>query len=181
MLTIVVPPSEFFDEVNEKFIYTEGATLQLMHSLVSLSKWEAKWEKPFLTNTSRTDEETIDYVRCMCLTPDVPPEVFHQLSRENNEQIATYIQAKMTATWFNERPGQGPPNREIITAEIIYYWMNTLSIEKAYEDWHLNRLLTLIRVINEKNKPKKKMPKADAAQQRHALNEARKQQLGSNG
>ena len=181
MLTIVVPPAEFFDEAKQEFVYTEAVTLHLEHSLVTLSKWESKWGIPFLSNKPRSDEEAIDYVRCMCLTPNVSDDVFHRLSRANNEQIADYIQAKMTATWFKEMPGQGPPSREVITSEIIYYWMVTLSIAKEYEDWHLNRLLTLIRVINEKNKPKKKMPKADAAQQRHALNEARKQQLGSTG
>lgn len=180
MLTIVVPATEFFDELNQEFIYTEGTTLQLEHSLASVSKWESKWEKPFLNDKPRTDEETIDYVRCMCLTPDVPPNVFHRLSQENNEQIAQYIQAKMTATWFKEMPG-GPVNREVITAEIIYFWMVSLNVPFECDRWHLNQLLTLIRVINEKNKPKKKMSKMDAAAQRKALNEARRQELGTRG
>lgn len=182
MLTITVPESEFFDEANQVFVYTEGATLQLEHSLASLSKWESNWEKPFLSKDTRTDEETIDYIRCMCLTPDVPVDVFRRLSKENHKQIADYIQAKKSATWFREIPGQTGGNRgEVITSEVIYFWMITLGVPFECETWHLNRLLTLIRVVNEKNKPKKKMSTSDATAQRHAMNQARRAQLGSRG
>lgn len=182
MLTIVVPTAEFFDEANQEFVYPEGATLQLEHSLVAVSKWEAKWKKPFLTNDKRTDAETVDYIRFMCLTLDVDPAVFLRLSQENNQDVADYIQAPMTATWFREVPGSRPGNTgEVITSEVIYYWMISLGVPMECENWHLNRLLTLIRVVNEKNKPKKKMSKSDAAAQRHAINMARRQQTGSNG
>lgn len=146
MLRIVVPAAEFWDEAKEEFIYKAEQALQLEHSLVSLSKWESKWCKPFLSKDEKTTAETIDYIRCMTLTQNVKPDVYERLSPENIQQVNQYIQAPMTATWFSDTSG-GKRNSEQITSELIYYWMIALNIPFECQKWHLNRLLTLIRVL----------------------------------
>lgn len=173
MLQITIPASRLWDEENEKFINTKEQTLSLEHSLVSLSKWESKWCKPFITKNTKTFEETADYVRCMTITQNVDPSVYSSLTDENIKQVNEYIDAKMTATWFTEQ-NKGKSSSEQITSELIYYWMFSQSIPKECEKWHLNRLLTLIRVFNEKNQPPKKMSKRDTLNRYRALNAARR-------
>lgn len=180
MLRITIPSAELWDGQKQEFVYTKEQTLQLEHSLVSLSKWESKWCKPFLTNGTKTVEETIDYVRCMTLTQNVDPEVYRYLTNENIEQINRYIEAPMTATWFADDPN-AKPNREVITAELIYYWMIALQIPFECQKWHLNKLFTLIRVCNVKNQPPKKMSKRDIMSRNAALNAARRKKFNSNG
>lgn len=183
MLSIVVPSGEFWDEKNERFINFPGQTLQLEHSLVSVSKWESKWHKPFLSQTDKTDEETLDYVRCMTLTQNVKPEAYLCLSPENIAQINRYIEDPMTATTFSDNTGDNRPKRrrEFITAELIYYWMIAQNIPFECQKWHLNKLLTLIRVCSVKNQPEKKMSKAQIAKQYSALNAARRKKLNTTG
>lgn len=180
MLTITIPESEQWDEVNEEYIYTKAQTLQLEHSLVSLSKWESKWCKPFLSSNDKSLEETIDYVKCMTITPNVDQNVYRCLSNGNIEEINKYIAAPMTATWFSEDK-VSRPNREIVTAEIIYYWMIALNIPFECQKWHLNRLLTLIRVCDKKSQPPKKMGKNEIMSRNAALNAARRKRYGSKG
>ena len=183
MLTVVVALTESFDQERQEFVKQDTFVLELEHSLVSLSKWESKFEKPFLSKTPKTSDEIREYFKMMVLTPDVPPGVFDSLSEENVSEINAYIAAKMTATWFTERQGQGPA-REVITAEIIYYWMVAMNIPFECQYWHLNRLLTLVRVINIKNKPAKKMSRSEAASRQAQLrdiNAQRRQALGSSG
>ena len=180
MLQITVPGIELYDEENNCFIYLKERTLQLEHSLVSLSKWESKWCKPFISKNNKTDEEVRDYVRCMTLTQNVEPEVYNRLTTKNYDEIEAYINASMTATTFKE--GRlGKKSGGVITNEIIYYWMVSLNIWKECEKWHLNRLLTLIRVCNEKNTPSKKMSKSEIMKQNAAMNAARRQKLNSKG
>lgn len=180
MLTITVPATESFDPVTETFFTTKEQKLTLEHSLISLSKWEAKWGKPFLDRREqKTIEESRDYIRCMTITQNVDPAVYYALTPENYDEIVNYMQAPMTATWFPE--SNKPPSREIVTSEVIYYYMVALQIPFECERWHLNRLMTLIRVCNEKNKPPKKMSRSKIMSQNQALNALRRQKAGSNG
>ena len=180
MLTITIPATEMWDEKNEKFIDIKECRLQLEHSLVSLSKWESKWCKPFLFTNDKTAEEIMDDVRCMTLTTNVSPEVYYGLTSENIKAINAYIEAPMTATHFgSEQNGSG--KREIVTSELIYYWMIALNIPFECQKWHLNRLLTLIRICNIKNQPAKKMSRKEIMSRNAALNAARRKQLGTKG
>ena len=179
MLQITVPAVEMWDESTETYINTKETTLQLEHSLVSVSKWESKWCKSFLSHTNKTYDETIDYIKCMTLTRDVDPLVYYGLTNDNIEQINKYIAAPMTATSFSDKNGKG--GREIITSELIYYWMISQNIPFECQKWHLNRLLTLIRVCNIKNAPPKKHSRREIASRNAALNAARRKQLNTRG
>ena len=180
MLRITIPAVEQWDEVKQEFTQTKEQTLQLEHSLVSLSKWESKWNKPFLSKEAKTNEETLDYIKCMTISQNVDPNVYNCLTSEHISQINKYIEAPMTATTFTEDKN-GRRNREVITAELIYYWMIALTIPFECQKWHLNRLLTLIRVCNIKNAPPKKMGKKATASHYAQLNAARRQQMNTRG
>ena len=180
MLQITIPETELYDEINNTFIITEETTLQLEHSLISISKWESKWHRSFLSRREKTYEETVDYIKCMTLTPNVDDDVYNRLTRDNVEQINAYIEAPMTATHFFD-PGTGGGSKDAITSELIYYWMIALNIPFECQKWHLNRLLTLIRVCNIKNAPPKKMSKRATASRYAQLNAARRQQLNTKG
>ena len=180
MLTIVVLGVEMFDDESQEFTTKDDVALELEHSLVSLSKWESKHEKPFLGKAEKTTEEVFDYIKCMTLTPNVPDQVFSKFSEKNYNEINEYIEAKMTATWFSEIPG-APKSRDVITAELIYYWMVIFQIPFECENWHLNRLFTLIRICNVKQSKPKKMSRSEIAARNRELNTQRKAQLGTSG
>lgn len=188
MLQITITPKgEFFDEEKQEFIPlpSKPQTIQLEHSLISISKWEEKWHKPFLDNKGNTTEELYDYIRCMTITQNVNPELYYHLSEEDVIKIKNYIDDEHTATWFSEEEKKNQKkagrNGGTITSEIIYYWMVALQIPFECQKWHLNRLLTLIRVCEEKNRPKDKMTKGQILSRNRALNEARRKALNSRG
>lgn len=180
MLQITIPSQELWDSEKQEFINTKEQVLQLEHSLVSVSKWEAKWCKTFLSKKDKTYEETIDYIKCMTITQNVNPDVYNYLTKSNMEQIQAYITAPMTATWFSDE-NAGAANREQVTSELIYYWMIAFNIPFDCQKWHLNRLLTLIRVCNIKNKQPKQMNRREIMSRNAALNAARRKQLNSKG
>ena len=179
MLRITIPSAEYFDEETNRFITVKGQDLQMEHSLVSVSKWESKWKKPFLGKDPKTREETIDYIRCMTITQHVDPSVYLWLTDKNIMEVNAYIDDPMTATTFKNVNRK--TSRQIVTSEIIYYWMISLEIPMECQKWHLNRLLTLIRVCDEKNQPGKKMSRRDVLAQNRALNQARRAKSGSRG
>lgn len=180
MLQIVIPSVELWDEKRERFISTKEQTLSLEHSLVSISKWESKWCKPFLSNNTKTREEMIDYIRCMTLTQNVDPNVYSLITIDNMQQVDEYISLPMTATTINSDKN-APMSRETITSELIYYWMIAQNIPFECQKWHLNRLLMLIKVCSIKNKPPKKRSKNQILSQNAALNAARRKKLNSKG
>ena len=173
MLEITIPASEIFNEETSEFIQIKEQKLRLEHSLVSLSKWESKWCKPFLTKESKTYEESTDYIRCMTITQNVDPKVYNNIPIDIISKVNAYIDAPMTATTINDRNQK--KNREIVTAEIIYYWMIEFGIPFECQKWHLNRLITLITVCNIKQSPQKKM----AANKK--LNDARRKKYNTRG
>lgn len=181
MLRIEIPINpEGWDEKRQEFVKPKTQILQLEHSLVSLSKWESKWCKPFFSNEEKSYEEVLDYIKCMTITQNVDPEVYNHLTESNITDINNYINAPMTATTFTNNKGHGN-NREIITSELVYYWMIALNIPVEFQKWHINRLLTLIRVCEIKNSPQKKMSKNEIMSRNAALNEARRKKLNSRG
>lgn len=176
MLEIDVEIETGYDETTEKFVTVSSFKVQLEHSLVSLSKWESVWEEPFLGKKDKTQKQTLSYVEMMILNDDLPPEVFRNLLENHLEEVKDYIGAKMTATTIRNDPN-APQNREIVTSELIYFWMISMNIPVEFQHWHLNRLITLVSVINLKNSPKKKMTAAE----RRNLNKSRLAQHNTRG
>lgn len=192
MLVIHTAAKEGFDNDKEEFIEVPEYTLHMEHSLVSISKWEAEWEKPFLDNTTqRTAEETLSYIKYMTFEQNVPDEVYYTLSKENLKKIDAYIEKKMTATWFREDKKEGQSKKrgpfkkgEVITSELIYFWMIELNVPVEFQKWHINRLLTLIRVCNEKHKEANgdnKMSKKEIIARNKALNAKRRARMKTKG
>lgn len=179
MLNLTVTLKEGFNEKDDEFVPFETFSLVLEHSLASLSKWEAFFEKPFLTTDDKSTEEILWYIKAMILTPNVPDEVLAKLSQRNLDEINSYINAKMTATRFREDNSR--PSREIITAEIIYYWMITFNIPFECEHWHLNKLMTLIQVCSKKNEPTKELSIQEVAARNRELNARRRTELNTKG
>lgn len=180
MLYITVSKPELWDDDKQEFIKGQERTLQLEHSLVSISKWESKWHKAFLSKREKSDEEALDYIRDMTITQNVPPDLYSYLSQDNMDMIYKYIEEPMSATVFPNGP-DGPVNKDTITTELIYYWMIALSIPFNCEKWHLNRLLKLIEMCNRKNAPPKKRSVNDILSNNASVNAARKKQFHTSG
>ena len=173
MLKLKIEEREYYNEITNEFITVPGGELELEHSLYALAAWESKWNRPFLTDKPKTYDETISYVKFMTLNSDeVSPHLYALISKKDLDKIYAYMDSSQTATWFTEH-GKQPKSRKVITAEIIYYWMVSFNIPFECQYWHLNRLITLIRVCDINSKPPKKMSKQEAARQRMALNNQR--------
>lgn len=184
MYPLYIPEREFFNESTSEFIYIKERTLTLEHSLLSLSKWESKWQKPFLDTKDLTYDQVIDYIRCMTVSSNVTFETLKTIiTQEMIKEVWDYINNPMTATWFNDqkthsrRGGRG----QVVTSELIYFWMVSYGIPFTCEKWHLNRLLTLIKICEIKNSPSKKMTKKEIYSHQRELNEARKKKFGTKG
>ena len=180
MLKVVIPEDELFDSKTSRFQTVPEVELHFEHSLLSVSKWESEHEKAFLGKAEKTRAEILDYIRCMCLTPDVPSHVFARLTSEHYRLIQEYISAKRSATHVSDPPG-APPSREVVTSELIYYWMTAFQIPFECENWNLNRLLMLIRVCGIKNAPPKKMSRSAIAARNRSLNAQRLAALNTRG
>lgn len=180
MLVITIPETELFNEETEEFITIKEQTLRLEHSLISISKWESKWCKPFLSKEPMTNDQIIDYIKCMTITQNVDDSAYDYLTTKNIEDISSYINAPMTATKV-PKDNQPGGDKEVITSELIYYWMISLQIPVEFQTWHLNRLLSLIEVCNFKNKPPKKMSKREILERNRALNAQRRAKYNTKG
>lgn len=182
MLKIIVLGGEFYDEKSEEFVYSEDVVLELEHSLVSLSKWESKFRKPFLGIEEKTDEEVIGYIEAMTLSGNFTQDIAQRLTTDQVTSINEYIASPESATTFSEAATRGGRGRsEVITSELIYYWMTVYNVPFECENWHLNRLFALLRICNIKNSKEKKMSRNAAAAQQRSLNAQRRAQLGTSG
>lgn len=182
MLKVLVKGVEVFNQETSTFTVTNDFSFEVEHSLVSVSKWESIYKIPFLTDDEKTQQQMIDYIRCMTITPDVPDSVYESLSNQNLKDIYAYIAMNVTATTVYPGPEKPNRNKEVITSELIYYWMIALNIPFEFEQWHLDRLLTLIKVTHIKTNPSgSKMSKSERAQWMREQNEARQKQLGTTG
>jgi hypothetical protein len=171
-----------WDERTSEFIVQEEQTLELEHSLVALSAWESKWHKSFFSRRDKNEDESLDYIRCMTLTPDVSPETYYRLTKDNLDKIYEYMNDPMTAAYFPQNSDKdGGGSKDTVMSELIYYWMISLGIPPQYDTWHLNKLLALIRVCEIKNQPPKTQKSSDLARSYAALNAARRQKLGTKG
>lgn len=179
MLQISVPATTLYDEGKNEFLDIKQHTLQLEHSLVSISKWESEHNKPFISNLEKTTEETLSYIRCMTLTQNVDPNVYLAIPNDVIKKISDYINAPMTATTINGIQSRGP--KEVVTSELVYFWMIAQNIPFECQKWHLNRLFTLIQVCSIKNSPDKKMSQKDIYARNRALNDARRKKLNTKG
>lgn len=186
MLKIHLDSRELFDDTEQKFIKIPEIDLEFEHSLVSIAEWESKWKRPFLQDgENKTIEETLDYIRCMCLNKNISSEILSYLGSENIKKLKSYIDDEMTAAKPVNKSNNnalGQPKKERITAEVIYYWMTALQIPFECQYWHISRLLALIRVCNEKSQPKKKeKPTANALQSQAEINRLRREMWHTTG
>jgi len=182
MLTITVPKTEVYDEETNRFWVVNEQELRLEHSLLSISKWESKWHKPYLDSSTykKTNEMNLDYIKCMTITQNVPDIVYSCLTQKNIDDIVKYISDPMTATWFSN-DNESHASSEVVTSELIYYWMTATGVPFSCEKWHINRLLTLIKICSIKNGKPKKMSQKETAARYKALNAARRAKFASKG
>ncbi len=184
-IKIEVKGSEMFDENTGRFIEVKPAVLTLEHSLIAISKWEARFHIPFLREGDKTPEQIEYYIQCMTINQNIDPNTYKGITSDQQKQILAYIKDPMTATWINDggKPAKGRKkgSDQEVTSELIYYWMVSYRIPSEYEKWHLNRLLTLIQICNQYNQPQKKLSKNEIIKNNDALNEARRAAMNTRG
>lgn len=187
MKTITIPGALFFNEEDNSFIQTKEVTIDIEHSLHALSKWECKWHSAFFGNDKKTNEQILDYVRCMTLTEGVDPNVYRFIPANILEEIGKYMEDSMTSIDWNAQQKRkstktyGKPHQETVTSELIYFWMIDCGIPPEYEYWHLNKLLSLIKMCYLKRTPPKKMSKNELLSRNASLNAARRKALNTTG
>lgn len=182
MLIVNIPGQELWDENNQRFIKVDDTTLEMENSLYAIANWESKWGKSFFQNDEKTEAETIDYIKQMTINK-VDDMVYKCIDRQTFCKIKDYINLPMTATKINSKRNQNGnvQSSSYITAEIIYYMMLTLGIPPEYDRWHINRLITLIRVCQIKSQPPQKMSQQEAIAYQARLNAERRAKLKSKG
>lgn len=173
-LTIFIPEKEMWDDSRGEFISFREHKLTLEHSLVSLTKWESKWHKPFLSPEEKTQEEVVDYVRCMIMDDDVEDDIAYALTPQDLMKVQNYIETEQTGTTIPEdKKSNEPKSNELMTSELIYYYLGQIQcLTPTIENWHLSRTLTLIRVASFKQKPEKELDKKQALAQCEDIREA---------
>lgn len=180
MYTLEVPNKTLWNDRTQEFVDVVGKTIKLEHSLVSLARWESKWHTYYLNNEKLTAEQKLDYIRCMTITQDVDPNLYYAITPEQQKDIHDYINDPMTGTVFSNK-STSSVNSRFITNEVIYSWMFANNIPIECQKWHLNRLLTLIRVCNEEKQPPKKKTQREIMEEQRARNKARRAALGTKG
>ena len=176
MLKITIPPREIWDETKQEFKSIPGGDIVLEHSLVSISKWESKWHIPYMSETPKTPEQIMDYIHCMTLTQNVNPDIYSGIGPKEATQIKEYIEDPMTATTIQDHTpgGKKPIKKQIVTSELIYYWMIEFGIPVEFQKWHINRLMKLIEVCNIKQSSEGgQMSRKDLAKFNSQLNKSR--------
>lgn len=183
MLKLTIGSDELYDEEKSEFIIKDGFTIHLEHSLLAISVWEQRFCKPFLGRGEKTKEETLGYVEAMILDEDYPDDVLDRMTPHHLSKVNDYVDSPATATTFSDladkKPSRGPS--QVITSELIYYWMASANVPFECERWHLNRLFALLRIFDVKNSKQKKMSRSEIASRNRALNEQRKAQLNTRG
>lgn len=180
MLKLIIGGEEIFDEETQTFHSSGGFELELEHSLISLSKWESILKKPFLSKLDKNRDEIMLYIKAMIITPIYPPDIVDHFSQEDVDAVMRYIESSESATTFGSMPDHKGPG-ETITSELIYYWMVAFNIPFACENWHLNRLFSLIRICNLKNSKPKKMSRGEIMARNRKLNAERRAKYGTSG
>ena len=180
MLQLFIPKAEYWDEKKEEFVYVgKDVTLKLEHSLISISKWEAKWHVSFF-QSEKTNEMLLSYIECMTLNSDVDQSIYLRLTKEHYDQINKYLSDSMTASTVKDIK-KHPRTNEILTSELIYYYMIQYGIPVEFEKWHINRLIMLIKICGAKGDSGAKMSRSEIFKQNKALNEARKAKWHTRG
>lgn len=184
MLTLTIPETEMFNEATNEFVHFKEMEIKLEHSLVSISKWEMKWHQAFLTDKELTQEQIFDYIKCMTIGNTIDDSMLLRFNEDHVRKIKEYIEDKKSATWFNDENQNGKKSREVLTSELIYYYMIAYKIPFECQKWHLNRLITLIRICSiktEQMQGKNKMSKNDVYKNNRDLNAQRRAKLHSKG
>lgn len=160
--------------------------LRFEHSLVSLSEWEQEYEKPFYSSKTvdnRTEKEMVSYFEYMLISGIEYRPLVRLASPEQMLALTHYINKGSTATTVKEMAQKAGPN-ETPTSELMYYWLVAFKIPfKPTDEWHLHRLLMLVKVCGAKSTPsgRNKVNKRELAMSMREINEQRLRDLGTKG
>lgn len=174
-LTIHIPETELWDETREVFVHVKEQTLTLEYSLVNVSKWESRWQKIFLSPEEKTEEQKRDFVYCMICNENTDPNVIYAFTEEDFKKVDRYISTSQSAAIIPEEKTNEPKSNELLSTDLIYYYLAQMQVPYIpTQDWHLSRVMSLIRIGSFKNKPEKKLNKQEAVAQVESINERNK-------